>query len=58
MAAIMYLLKFYESQEDYDNKNPFHKVEMFGSYEEAQKEAEKIKEEIHAFAYKIKEKNI
>lgn len=58
MAAIMYLLKFYESQEDYDNKNPFHKVEMFGSLEEAQKEAEKIKEEIGAFAYKIKEKNI
>lgn len=58
MAAIMYLLKFYESQEDYDNKNPFHKVEMFGSLEEAQKEAEKIKKEINAFAYKIKEKNI
>ena len=54
----MYLLKFYESQEDYDNKNPFHKVEMFGSLEEAQKEAEKIKKEINAFAYKIKEKNI
>ena len=58
MAAIMYLLKFYESQEDYDNKNPFHKVEMFGSLEEAQKEAEKIKKEINAFTYKIKEKNI
>ena len=54
----MYILKFYESQADYDNKNPFHKCEMFGSLEEATKEAEKIKAEINAFSYKIKERQI
>lgn len=58
MAAIMYILKFYESQSDYDNKNPFHQVEMFGSIEEAEKEAEKIKKEINAFTYKIKSREV
>ena len=56
--ATMYILKFYESQEDFDNKNPFHKCEMFGSLEEATKEAEKIKAEIKAHSYKIKERQI
>lgn len=55
---MIYVIKFYESQKDYDEKNPFHKHEMVGTLEEVEAEAEKIKAELNACCYKIKEKKI
>ena len=58
MPGKIYILKFYATNEDFVNKNPFYKTEFVGTELQAKEKADQLKEELHAAAYKIKVRDI
>jgi len=49
-----WIVKFYQTVNDMNNKNPFHIAELVGDEKDIVLAAEKIKAELQAASYKIK----
>lgn len=52
---MVYLVKFYEHEEDVGKKAPFAIEEIVGTMEEVLAKAEEIRQQINAVSFKIKE---
>lgn len=52
---MVYLVKFYEHEEDVGKKAPFAIEEIVGTMDEVLQKAEEIRQQINAVSFKIKE---
>ena len=52
---MVYLVKFYEHEEDVGKKAPFAIEEIVGTMDEVLQKAEEIRQQIKAVSFKIKE---